>query len=258
MQFSIFTDKKIDKKADSFLFIIMKLNKSLNPNIYYSFGNKTDSLSLIKKGDRKVLVADQEIPLARFVMADQTHSREIKVIEESDLGSGFLANKPEIPVVDGFVTNLPNVFIVIKGADCTPILVYAKSKSVVGGCHSGRQGTKNGIIKNLIQTMLTEFNLIVTDLVVVIGPAISGASYQVSEEVYSDFVTMTGIEQDYRQLDMQRVIVRDVLEMGLLSENIIKSRECTYASPNYFSYRRDKTRERQVSIIGITDGKIYK
>lgn len=258
MQIRIFRDKKIDKKVEKFLSMIMKLNKSLNSNIYYCFGNKTDSLTLLKKGKTKVFVANQEISLNRFVMADQTHSTEIKVIEERDIGSGFLAAKPEIEIVDGFVTNLSNTFIVIKGADCTPILVYAKSCNVIGGCHSGRQGTKNSIVKNLIQTMVSEFKILTNDLVVMIGPAISGAHYQVSEEIYKDFLAATEISQEYRQIDMQKVIEKDILELGVLPENIYRSKVCTYANSDYFSYRRDKTKERQISIIGIIDGKIYK
>jgi len=235
----------------------MKLNKSLNPNIYYCFGNKDDSLFCLKRGKGNILLAGQVIPASRLVMADQTHSADIKVIEESDLGSGFLADKAPVPLVDGFVTNKTNVFIAIKSADCTPILAYAKNKNVVGGCHSGREGTKNGIVKELIRKMKDEYSLSMNDIVVMIGPAISGSNYQVSEEIYCDFVDSTRIEQDYRYIDMQKVIVRDVKEMGIKQEQIIINRDCTYANSNYFSYRRDKTKNRQLAIIGIENGKIF-
>ena len=235
----------------------MKLNKSLNPNIYYCFGNKEDSLFLLKQGEINILVGDQVVSLGRLVMAKQTHSAEIKVIERADLGAGFLADKVAVPVVDGFVTNQSHVYIVIKGADCTPILVYAKSKNAVGACHSGREGTKIGIVSVLIKKMIYEYNLAVDDLVVMIGPAISGANYQVSEEIYRDFVDSTGIEQAYRFIDMQKVIVRDILETGIKQEQIVMTRDCTYANPNYFSYRRDKAKNRQLAIIGIEDEKIF-
>ena len=249
--------KKIDKKVDSFLFITMKLNKSLNPNIYYCFGNKYASLSLVKRKEVYLMLGNQEISSKRFVMAEQTHSTQIRVVKDSDIGSGFLENKGPIPIVDGFITNKTNVFIVIKGADCTPILVYSKKQNVIGGCHSGRQGTKNGIIKVLLTSMTRDYGLNKEDLVVMIGPAISGANYQVSEDIYSDFVEFTGIEQDYRKIDMQKVILHDVLDLGIQAENIVIKSECTYASPDYFSYREDKTKERQISIIGIVHGKIF-
>jgi YfiH family protein len=190
-------------------------------------------------------------------MADQTHSAEIKVIEESDLGSGFIKNKTAVPVVDGFVTDMANVYIVIKGADCTPVLIYAKNENVVGGCHSGREGTRKGIVKELISKMVSEFHISVNDLVIMIGPAISMVNYQVSEDIYTEFVSSTGKEQDYRNIDMQKVIVRDALAMGINEENVILNNKCSFANPNFFSYRRDKTKNRQLSIIGITDGKIF-
>ena len=235
----------------------MKLIKSLNPNIFYCFGNKDDSLSLIKSQEVAISLAEEKISFARLVMADQTHSAQIKVINESDLGSGFVMNKPEIPIVDGFVTDMTNVYIVIKGADCTPVLIYTKSKKAVGGCHSGREGTRKGIVKELIGKMIAEYNISVDDLIIMIGPAISGANYQVSEEIYTDFVNSTGVEQDYHNIDMQKVIVRDALAMGVNKDNIILNNDCTFADPNFFSYRRDKTKNRQLSIIGIADGKIF-
>lgn len=258
LYFSINHDKKIDKNVNSFLVISMKLKKSKNPNIYYCFGNKDDSLELLKSKNTTITIGDKPISLERLVMADQTHSAEIKVIEESDLGSGFILSKPAIPVVDGFITDMENVFIVIKGADCTPILIYSKSKKVVGGCHSGREGTKKGIVRELIKKMLYEYNVLVDDIVVMIGPAISGRNYQVAEEVFTDFVSSTGIEQDQPYIDMQKVIVRDVLELGINKEQVFLSNKCTYAKPDFFSYRRDKTKNRQLSIIGIANGKIFK
>ncbi len=235
----------------------MKLIKSKNPNIYYCFGNKDDSLFRLKAGEVAILVSEKEITKDRFVMADQTHSTEVRVIEEADFGSGFLAHKAAIPIVDGFVTDLSNVFIVIKGADCTPILVYSKSKNIVGGCHSGREGTKNGIVKEVISKMLEVYGASLDDLIVMVGPAISGENYQVSEEIYNDFINITGLEQSYRKIDMQKVIFRDVLEMGIKRENVQLDSVCTYADSRYFSYRRDKSKDRQLAIIGISDGKIF-
>ena len=257
LHFGSNNDKKIDKKGNSFLVISMKLIKSMNPNIYYCFGNKDDSLMLVKSEKVAVNLAGEKISLDKLVMADQTHSAEIKVIDESDLGCGFVKNKPAIPVVDGFVTDMTSVYIVIKGADCTPVLILAKTRNAVGGCHSGREGTKKGIVKELISKMVTEYHLKVDDLVIMIGPAISGNNYQVSEEIFTDFVNSTGLEQDYRKIDMQKVIVRDALTMGINEDNVILNNECTFANPKFFSYRRDKTKNRQLSIIGIADGKIF-
>jgi YfiH family protein len=235
----------------------MKLNKSLNPNIYYCFGNRTDSLSLLRSGQISLFIDSIEINRDSLVMADQTHSAEIRLIDKADKGAGFCENKPEIPVVDGFITDMPRVFIVIKGADCTPILVYAKNKNIVGGCHSGREGTKKGIIKELIRKFIIDFGVLVEDLVIMIGPAISGINYQVSEEIFNDFVSTTGLEQDFRHIDMQKVIIRDILEMGVKMNQIVNNSICTFSDQDYFSYRRNKAKDRQLSIIGIRDEKIY-
>jgi len=236
----------------------MKLKESRNPNIYYSFGNKHASLRNVKSGLVDLTCSGEEVNFSSLVLAEQTHSAEIKLIEPADLGSGFLDSKPEIPIVDGFVSNLPNVFLVIKTADCVPILVYSKNTPAIGACHSGREGTKKGIVKNLIQAMLSNFALAKTELVVLVGPCISGKNYQVDQATFADFVLATGVEQENSTLDLQKVILHDILELGILRENVHFSKHCTFSDDSYFSYRENKTTERQLSIIGIKDGKIHK
>ena len=236
----------------------MKLKESRNPNIYYSFGNKHVSLRNLKSKLVNLTCSDEEIDFSHLVLAEQTHSAVIKRIEPADLGSGFLDSKQEIPLVDGFVSNLPNVFLVIKTADCVPILIYSKKSPAVGACHSGREGTKKGIVKNLIRSMHSNFALAKTELVVLVGPCISGNNYQVDQATFADFVLATGVEQENSTLDLQKVILRDILELGILCENICLSEHCTFSDVDYFSYRENKTTERQLSIIGIKDGKIHK
>lgn len=236
----------------------MKLKESRNPNIYYSFGNKHVSLRNVKSKLVNLTCSDEEIDFSHLVLVEQTHSAEIKLIESADLGSGFLDFKPEIPLVDGLVSNLSNVFLVIKTADCVPILIYSKKTSAVGACHSGREGTKKGIVKNLIRLLLSNFNVDITELVVLVGPSISGKHYQVDQATFTDFVRITGVEQENSTLDLQKVILRDILELGILRENICLSEHCTFSDADYFSYRENKTTERQLSIIGIKDGKIHK
>ena len=236
----------------------MKLKESFNPNVYYCFGNKRVSLRNLKAKLVNITCLGEEVNFAQLVLAEQTHSAEVKLIESADLGSGFIDSKPEIPLVDGFVTDKPNAFLVLKTADCTPILIYSKEQQVVGGCHSGREGTKNGIVKQLLNTMLANFKVDTTELIVMVGPAISGKNYQVDQATFSDFVKVTGVEQEDLRIDMQKVILRDILEFGILRENVFLSEECTFSDSNYFSYRENKTKERQLSIIGIRDGKIHK
>lgn len=234
----------------------MKLVKKYNPRVWYGFGNRYSSLESIRRGESKISCAGEDLILGQLVLAEQTHSTDITILTQSMSGAGFTKGVEEIGHVDGFVSDIEGLFLVIKSADCTPILCYDKTKNVVGGVHSGRVGTRNSIIKALINNMVTNFRCRVEDIVVLVGPAIGGENYEVDEECFLDFVVSTQLGQEYRHIDMKQVIKRDLVKIGILEKNIEIDNSCTYADSNYFSYRRDKTAERQLAIIGIKDGNI--
>ncbi len=229
----------------------MKLEKTKNKHVFYCFGNKESSLAKIKRQEESIFIGENPIALSDMVMAEQTHSKLVYAVTASDKGHGFTYIDDSINQVDGFVTSEQGILLVIKTADCSPILCYDKRKNVIGALHSGREGTRKGIIKVLIEKMVKQYNCELADLYVMLGPAISGKHYQVDIETYNDFIESTHIEQEYRHIDMRKVLMSDLKDMGLKRDQIEDIRECTYSSQEYFSYRRDKTAERQLSVIGI-------
>jgi YfiH family protein len=234
----------------------MKLEQAKNKSVFFSFGTKEDSLSQIRSGKKNIECNGKSILLEDMVMAEQTHSDIIWNASDEDRGVGFLRENTVIEVVDGFVTNAKNLLLVIKTADCTPILCYATDRDVVGAVHSGREGTKNGIIINLLNKMVNDYACSIDKIVVMIGPAISAKNYEVDVDTYNDFIKETNIEQQFRHIDMKKVIMRDILNQGIIKENIYDMQLCTHDNEKYFSYRRDKTSERQISVIGVIDDSI--
>jgi polyphenol oxidase len=204
--------------------------------------------------------SDVLIPKSRCVIAEQTHSVNVHPCTEADCGAGFDDN-PQIQDCDALVTNLPDIFLLIRTADCTPVLLFDEVSKCIGAVHSGREGTRKNITGQTVKTMIRLYSAEPSDIKAWIGPGICKKHYPVSEEIWTDFyLTCTKSnffvdESDFLFPDIQSVILQQLTAVGLKQENIIKNEICTFESNGHFSYRRDKTRNRQINIIGMINGK---
>ena len=129
----------------------------------------------------------------------------------------------------------------VLSADCLPVFVSNKEGTAVGIAHAGWRGLVGGIIESLIES----FDGNSEDLIVHLGPAISQLSFEVGEEVKSQYLSknknfescFTFLNNKY-YLDLYasaRVVLR-----GFGISLISGGERCTYnESGQYFSYRRD-------------------
>jgi len=199
---------------------------------------------------------------AKLVIAEQTHSCNVHVCSEEDSGAGFDTHK-QIPDCDAMLTNLENQFLLVRTADCTPILLYDESNRVVGAVHSGREGTRKNIAGITVRKMVSDFGSNPAGIRVWIGAGVCPKHYPVDEKTGSDFESACqkqGIDTknfDIFHPDIQEVIRQQLVMSGIKIERISRVNACTYESDNYFSFRKDSTKNRQVNIIGMYNGKYH-
>lgn len=84
---------------------------------------------------------------------------------------------------DGIITDVPNLPLTQRYADCTPVLVYDPKRQAVGLAHAGWRSTAGGVSVALVRAMIDSFGSDPGDLVAVIGPAIGPCCYEVGPEV---------------------------------------------------------------------------
>lgn len=145
---------------------------------------------------------------------------------------------------DAIISDVKNTAIGIFTADCVPVIIIDKKKGVGSAIHSGWKGTYESISKKAVEKLFNEYGSNKEDLLVVIGPHIRRCCYEVSEELKEKFLNKTHISEDVlfdgRNLSMEEVITKDLLEEGILEENIINLKLCTYCSKEIklHSYRK--------------------
>jgi len=226
--------------------------------IFFHLGAKQpDYRTLIATG-KDLLLEGRLIQTSSMVIAEQTHSSLIHVCTEQDCGAGF-GDYPQIPIADGLLTNIPGQYLLIRTADCFPVLLYDPVAMAVGSVHSGREGTRQNIAGKAVQEMVDQYGCDPARIVAHVGAGICEDHYEVSEEIYAlfnDSLRKDGFcpcTDRPRHLNLRTTIFQQLIRAGLKFINIENHHVCTYEDPGYFSYRRDKGNNRQINLIGITD-----
>lgn len=185
---------------------------------------------------RKNLNALFGINSERMVFVTQVHGDKIYVVKGSQI------KQNPIPQSDGLITNIPGICLVIKVADCLPIFILDSKNKAIGLIHAGWRGMIKCIVQKAILKMITLYGSQPKDLVIGFGPSIGVCCYKVGNEVVSQLkktfsYTEKLIKDGY--LDLQKANKKQLLELGVLEENIILNKYCTYHDNNlFFSHRR--------------------
>jgi len=93
---------------------------------------------------------------------------------------------------DGIFTDNPEVTLLMRFADCVPLVYYDPTKCVVGLVHAGWQGTLQQVAAEGVRLMQEKYDSNPKDLIVGIGPSICGQCYQVREDVYQQYLHAFG------------------------------------------------------------------
>jgi YfiH family protein len=87
------------------------------------------------------------------------------------------------PRTDALITATPGVPLMLRFADCVPILFYDPARKVVGLAHAGWRGTVAGIAQATVEAMGRTFGCRPQDMIAGIGPAIGPCCYTVGADV---------------------------------------------------------------------------
>ena len=208
------------------------------------------------RGDEKAAVDENYRRIAGLlgcepediVCSDQTHTTNIRVVEEKDKGKGIIRPK-DYTDIDGLITNVPGIVLATFYADCVPLFFIDTEKKAVGLSHSGWRGTVGRMGQCTIEAMQKAYGTRPEDVVAAIGPSICQDCYEVSEDVadafYREFhgpghgeaILLSPGNGKY-QLNLWRANQIVLEEAGVLPEKIQVTDICTCCNPAYlFSHR---------------------
>ncbi|TDT32817.1 polyphenol oxidase family protein [Naumannella halotolerans] len=177
----------------------------------------------------------------------QIHSAEVVTVDRAELSRygryGYLGSSaPEssIPLraADALVTDLPGVALLIRTADCLPVVFTDAEAGVVGVAHAGRVGLAAGV---LVATVAAMRDLGAARIRAVIGPAICGDCYEVPAQMREEVSTQVPgsaatTSWGTPSLDLPKGAAQQLDRLGVQVEDL---ELCTRTDPGLHSYRRD-------------------
>jgi len=125
----------------------------------------------------------------RFVALNQVHGRHVITIHRGIDADALHALQDTRPDADGVMSDAPDVALVVRAADCAPLLIADSRTGVVAAVHAGWRGTVARVAVAAIEGLTREFGTRPADLVVAIGPAIGPCCYDVGTDVVDAFAS---------------------------------------------------------------------
>lgn len=175
-----------------------------------------------------------------LAMTSQVHGSEVALVTATTplYDPVWLEPGRRPPVADAMVTTLAGVGLVIRVADCVPVLLADPKRGVIAAAHAGRVGLLGGVLERTVAVMRDQGAV---DLVAWIGPHIKPECYEVPPDMAA---------AAWRQVPATRgrtAAGTTAIDLGAGAEAILtglgaavqRYDPCTACTPDFFSHRRD-------------------
>ncbi len=192
----------------------------------------TDASLDLQEGEQIEAVLDQvgsrlDVTIVR---ASQVHGDDVATVDGDDTGG--------VPVADGLVTTQRRTALMVRVADCVPVLLADASAGVVGVAHAGRRGVELDVVTRTVERMRS---LGAVDVHGWIGPHICGGCYEVPGEMRDEVAAV--VPETYAEttwgtpsLDLGAGVAAQ-LAAADVAVTVVGG--CTLEDDRFHSYRRD-------------------
>ena len=190
-----------------------------------------------------------------IIRIKQTHSDRSRVITYDNAGEG-ITKEESVQNCDGTVTSEKGLVLCTVVADCVPVFILDPVNKAVAMVHSGWRGTASQISVNTLKLMEDVYGTKPQEVLVALGPHISAASYEVSEDLIEPFSKnydadvmkeiFTDKENGKYYLNLSLAIKRSVMKAGVAESNFMDVNIDTLTNTEYCSWRRDQIKTERI------------
>lgn len=200
-------------------------------NISYSVGDRPDAVSFNRNAIQKAVKA------GRLAFMKQSHSDTIFVVRPQHVQTNWVP-----PVADAMITDVPQVALLVKQADCQSVILFDPERQVVANVHCGWRGNVRNILEQVVRRMNREFGSEPHHMAAAIGPSLGPCC--------AEFVNFQGyFPESFRsfrvgpnRFDLWAVSRQQLIRAGLPGHHIACARICTRCRTDlFYSYRGEGT-----------------
>ena len=153
-----------------------------------------------------------------------------------------------VPEADALLTYTPDLAVLVRVADCVPIVLATEERDATGVIHAGRKGLVAGVVPAAAQILLERGRGPVTAW---IGPHICGRCYELDAATAGEIAAAVPAAASTTRAgtpaaDIGAGATAQLEELGVTVHHV---GGCTLEDERFFSYRRDGTAQRQGALV---------
>ena len=161
---------------------------------------------------------------------------------------------------DGLVTAAPRIALLLRFADCQPILLYDPVHHALGLIHAGWRGVAQGIARRAVEAMADAFGSRPKELIAGLGPAIGPCCYTVGHKVaaamgyalpnWDQAMTLDG--EDQWRLDLSAANAQQLAAEGV--RQVEHSSLCTACNlDEFYSHRGENGQTGRFAVVAYLE-----
>jgi polyphenol oxidase len=195
-----------------------------------------DELDLAIEGDDPEPARAEDL---RLLLADFAPGDALADLHQRHAGDVVVADGPvHRAEADGLVTDRPGVVLLVRAADCVPVLLADPDGGVVGAAHAGRPGLAAGVVPATVARMR---ELGAQQITAWVGPHVCGSCYEVPADLQAEIgaiepASVATTSWGTPSLDLGAGVRAQLERDGV---RVVDVARCTRESPDLYSYRRD-------------------
>jgi YfiH family protein len=151
---------------------------------------------------------------------------------------------------DAIISDLYNVGVLVKSADCQAIILFDPIKKVISNVHCGWRGNTLNIVADVVSRMTSDFRCKPSHILAAIGPSLGPccSEFITYREIFPKNFNRFMVRENY--FDLWQLSRWQLLEAGLKKKNIEVAGICTRCRTDlFYSYRAEGTTGRFATVV---------
>ena len=206
----------------------------------------------VSKNKSKLLAAIGYFP-DQLAQINQVHSAHVEVVNKP------LDRNSVLVQGDAMISNTPGLLMLMRFADCVPIMFFDPVKNAAGIAHAGWKGTVKEVAISVVNELKKQFGTDPSDLITGIGPSIGPDHYEVGENVIEEVKSIFPNNWDQILITSPDSVKLDLWEANKISlkkagvKHIETAEICTVCNvDDWYSHRAENGKTgRFAAVIGL-------
>ncbi|MEK7529265.1 MAG: polyphenol oxidase family protein [Patescibacteria group bacterium] len=185
-------------------------------------------------------------------VTDVGNFQPVKLTEIEGVKNSRLQNFKNEVAGDAFITNLQNIALTIRVADCISVMLFDPVANAIGNIHAGWRGVAAGIIPKTVEAMAHEFGSEPRNVTATMSPSIGPCCFVMTDpknelpEHMHAFIIANNV-------DLWRAAESQLMSAGINATNISNPRLCTACNSDTFHSSRKGDKGRFYTAIWLTE-----